>query len=311
MYICLEFYWSISLQIKPKHANLNLMAEQEKLPGGKSTNENRKKKEEEMSFLEHLEVLRWHLVRAVVAVVIFAILAFANYHFIFDTLILKPKTPEFATNQFFNWISQVLNIPALAINDKPLQIININMAGQFATHIKISLLAGVILGFPYLFWEFWRFIRPALYEKEQKYATGAVVYSSLLFIIGILFGYYLIVPLSVNFLGSYDISDQITNQINLSSYISTVSSIVLAGGVVFELPVAIYFLSKVGLVTPAFMRRYRRHAYVVLLLLSAIITPPDVFSQIMVCFPLVFLYEIGIVISKRVAKKREEDLLEA
>jgi sec-independent protein translocase protein TatC len=185
------------------------------------------------------------------------------------------------------------------------------MAGQFATHIKVSLLGGVILGFPYLFWEFWRFIKPALYEKEQKYATGAVLYSSALFILGILFGYYLIVPLSVNFLGSYDISDQITNQINLSSYISTVSSIVLAGGIVFELPVAIYFLSKVGLVTPRFMRRYRRHAYVVLLLLSAIITPPDVFSQIMVCLPLVVLYEVGIVISKRVSQHREEELLEA
>lgn len=287
------------------------MAEQEELPGGKSTNENRKKRDDEMSFLEHLEVLRWHLVRSVLAVIVFAIVAFLNYHFIFDTLILKPKTPEFATNRFFMWIAQNLNIPSLAINNKPLHIININMSGQFATHIKISLLAGVILGFPYLFWEFWRFIKPALYEKEKKYATGAVLYTSLLFIIGILFGYYIIVPLSVNFLGSYDISDQITNQINLSSYISTVSSIVLAGGIVFELPVAIYFLSKVGLITPTFMRKYRRHAYVLLLLLAAIITPPDVFSQVMVCLPLVSLYELGIIISKRVSKNRREEMLEA
>jgi len=286
------------------------MAEQEKLTEG-NNEEEEKQGREEMSFLEHLEELRWHIVRSAVAVVILAIVAFINYDIIFDQLILKPKTPEFATNKFFAWLSDLLNVQALALNTKPLDIINIQLSGQFATHIKISILSGVILAFPYIFWEFWRFIKPALYSTEKKYATGAVFFSSLLFMMGILFGYYIIVPLSIHFLGSYNISSQINNQINLTSYISTVSSIVLAGGIVFELPIVVYFLSKVGIITPEFLKKYRKHAYVVLLLLSAIITPPDVFSQILVCFPLVFLYEIGIIISRRISKKREEEMLEA
>lgn len=285
------------------------MAKQQKIP--ENSNAKKQSNQEEMSFLEHLEELRWHLVRSAAAVVILAIIAFLNYEIVFDTLILKPKTPDFATNRFFGWLAEKINIDALALNTKPLDIININLSGQFATHIKISLLAGVILGFPFIFWEFWRFIKPALYDKERRHATGAVFNSSLLFILGILFGYYIIVPLSIHFLGSYNISGQVTNQINLSSYISTVSSIVLAGGIVFELPIIVYFLSKVGLVTPQFLRAYRKHAYIMLLLLSAIITPPDVFSQILVCLPLVFLYEIGILISKRVEKKRDKELLEA
>jgi sec-independent protein translocase protein TatC len=286
------------------------MAEQEKITEG-NNEEGVKQEKEEMSFLEHLEELRWHIVRSAAAVIILAIVAFINYEIIFDHLILKPKTPEFATNQFFAWIAELLNIKALALNTKPLDIINIKLSGQFSTHIKISILSGLILSFPYIFWEFWTFIKPALYSTEKRYASGAVFFSSLLFMMGVLFGYYVIVPLSVHFLGSYNISGQVNNQINLSSYISTVSSIVLAGGIVFELPIVAYFLSKVGIITPEFMRKYRKHSYVVLLLLSAVITPPDVFSQVLVCFPLVFLYEIGIIISKRVAKKREEELLEA
>lgn len=286
------------------------MSEQEKLTEG-NNDDGTKKEKEEMSFLDHLEELRWHIVRSAAAVIIFAIIAAINYEIIFDHIILKPKTPEFATNKFFAWVAELLNMKALALNTKPLDIINIKLSGQFVTHMKISILAGVILAFPYIFWEFWRFIKPALYSKEKKYTSGAVFFSSALFMTGVLFGYFVIVPLSVHFLGSYEISEQVDNQINLSSYIGTVSSIVLAGGVVFELPIVAYFLSKIGIITPEFMRKYRKHAYVVLLLLSAVITPPDVFSQILVCFPLVFLYEIGIVISKRVTKKREEELLEA
>jgi sec-independent protein translocase protein TatC len=299
-----------NLELKTKEVNISkIMKEQEKLTEG--TNNEGATENEEMSFLQHLEELRWHIVRSAAAIIIFAIVAFINYEIIFDQLILKPKTAEFATNKFFAWIAEMLNIGALSINTKPLEIINIKLSGQFSTHIKISVISGIILAFPYIFWEFWRFIKPALYTKEQKYTSGAVFFSSFLFITGVLFGYYVIVPLSIHFLGSYNISGEVNNQISLGSYISTVSSIVLAGGVVFELPIIVYFLSKVGIITPEFLRKYRKHAYVVLLLLSAVITPPDVFSQVLVCFPLVFLYEIGITISRRIAKKKKEEELEA
>ena len=178
------------------------------------------------------------------------------------------------------------------------------MAGQFITHIWTALVAGFIIASPLVFFEFWRFIKPALYDTEKKHASGAVFFTTVLFLLGVLFGYYLIVPLSLHFLGSYSLSPEVTNQININSYISTVVSISLASGVVFLLPIFVFFLSKVGLLTPGFMKKYRRHSYVVMLLLAAIITPPDVFSQIMVAVPLVFLYEIGIFISRRIEKQR-------
>lgn len=259
----------------------------------------------EMTFLDHLEALRWHLVRSIFAIVVISIAAFIFKDIIFDTIILAPKTPEFFTNRVLCVFGQAVHVQTLCINSKPFEIININMAGQFSTHIMISLIVGLILAFPYLIFELWRFISPALYPKEKSHARGAVFFISLLFILGVLFGYYVIVPLSVHFLGNYSVSAQVTNQINLNSYISTVSSITLATGVIFELPVLIYFLTKIGLVTPEFLKKYRRHALVIVLALSAIITPPDVFSQILVAFPLMFLYEIGIIISRRILRKEK------
>lgn len=269
-----------------------------------------KKDESEMSFLEHLEVLRWHIIRSVLAVVIFAIVAFVLKDFIFGTIILEPRTPEFWTNRMMARLGELLGTETLMINQKPLEIISIKIAGQFSMHIWVSIVVGIIMASPVIFFEFWRFIKPALYEEERKHAGGAVFFTSILFILGVLFGYYLIVPLSIHFLGTYNVSGEVANQINLKSYISTVTSIVFASGVVFLIPIFSYFLSKVGIITPQFMRTYRKHAYVLMLLLSAIITPPDVFSQIMVCFPLVFLYEIGIIISKRVVKERKKKLEE-
>ncbi len=264
----------------------------------------RKRKDpNEMSFLEHLEELRWHLIRSTLAVFIMAVVAFIYHNIIFDRIILAPKDPSFFTNRMLCRLGQLVHVPKLCINSKPLEIININMAGQFTTHIMVSLLAGLIVAIPYVFWEFWRFMRPALYEKEKRYARGAVFYSSLLFLLGVLFGYYIIAPLSVNFLGSYSVSQEVINRINLRSYISTVTTVTLAGGITFELPVIVYFLTRIGLITPDFLRRYRRHAIVVILLLAAIITPPDVFSQILVFIPLVILYEVSIWISSRVMKK--------
>jgi sec-independent protein translocase protein TatC len=264
--------------------------------------------ETEMSFLDHLEELRWHIIRSVLAIMVFAVVAFIMKDFIFNTVILNPRTPDFWTNRMFAQMADALGTEALRINQKPLELISIQIAGQFLTHIWVSIIAGFVIAAPVVFYEFWRFIKPALYEKEKKYAGGAVFFTSFLFITGIMFGYFLIVPLSVHFLGSYNVSGEVTNQINLRSYIGSVTSISLASGVVFLLPIFSYFLSKVGILTPEFMKTYRKHAYVVMLLLSAIITPPDVFSQIMVCIPLVFLYEIGIFISRHVVKQREKEL---
>ncbi len=271
----------------------------------------KKKKKEaktEMSFLDHLEALRWHIIRSAIAICVFSILAFIEKDFIFDSIIFAPKNPNFWTNRMLALLADLVNTPSLKINTHELQLISIDMSGQFMVHVWTSIIAGLIIASPYVIYQFWSFIKPALYENERRHASGAVFYMSVLFLLGILFGYFLIVPLSVDFLGSYSISSVVNNQINILSYISTVTSIVIAGGVVFELPIIAFFLSKVGILTPSFMKKFRRHAYVVLLLVSAIITPPDIFSQIMVCIPLVILYEVSIVISTRVQKANKRKL---
>ena len=270
----------------------------------------KKGNQDEMSFLEHLEALRWHIVRALLSIFLIAIVAFIFHEIIFDSIILAPKHPGFFTNRMLCRLGELVNVNALCINSKPFEIINIRMAGQFTTHIAVSLIAGIILAFPYIFWEFWSFFKPALYSSEKKHAGGAVFFSSFLFIIGILFGYFIIVPLSVHFLGSYNVSDEVTNQINLKSYIGTVASITLASGLIFQLPIISYFLTKIGLVDPAFLKKYRKHSVIVILALAAIITPPDIFSQVLVCLPLLGLYEIGISVSKAVIKRDEARLKE-
>ncbi|MBN2212960.1 MAG: twin-arginine translocase subunit TatC [Bacteroidales bacterium] len=262
----------------------------------------------EMSFLDHLEELRWHIIRSLIAMFFFATIAFLAKQIVFDNIILAPRTPEFWTNRILCRFGKSINVTRLCINSEPLDLKSIYMAGQFLAHIKISILAGLILAFPYVFYEFWRFIKPALYQNEMQHTRGAIFYTSLLFGCGVLFGYFILSPMSVHFLGSYRISETVENEINLMSYVSTVASVTLATGVVFELPVVVFFLSKIGLVTPAFMRKYRRHALIIILVLSAIITPPDVFSQILVSFPLILLYEISISISKRVQRRNEEKL---
>lgn len=267
-----------------------------------------KKKTADMSFLDHIEALRWHLVRSILAIVVIAIVAFFFKRFIFDEVIFAPKTPQFITNILMCQFGKFIGIEAICINQNPFNIISIKMTGQFMTHIKISLIAGLVVAFPLVFNEFWRFLKPALKKKEVKHSRGAVFFASTLFTMGALFGYYLIVPLSVNFLGSYNVSTDVTNQINLNSYIQTFTSVILAASVVFELPVLIYFLSKVGIVTPKFLKKYRKHSLVVILALSAIITPPDIFSQVLVSVPLIVLYEVGIGISRRIEKKNLKKL---
>lgn len=258
----------------------------------------------DMSFLQHLEVLRWHLVRATIAIGIFTIGIFSFKNFVFDQIILAQKNSDFWTYQLFCKISHWIGKgDALCMEDIKFSLINITMSGQFTTHIVVSIIGGIILAFPYILFEIWRFISPALEKKERNYAKRLVFAGSLLFAMGILFGYYFISPLSVQFLGNYRVSDLVENQISLRSFISTVTTITLACGLVFQLPLIVYFLSKVGLLTPEFMRKYRKHAIVVTLILSAIITPPDISSQVLMSVPLIILWEFSIFVSKRVNKQ--------
>jgi sec-independent protein translocase protein TatC len=265
------------------------------------------KGEKEMSFLQHLEELRWHIIRSVIAIVILMIIAFCFKNIIFDKIILGPKNPDFITNRLFCQLGERLNAPALCINTKPLNLISIKMAGQLTTHITVSLVVGLILAFPVVLWEFWKFFKPALHANEAKYAKGAVFAASMLFFVGVLFGFFLLAPLSIHFLNTYVVSDDVVNQINIRSYIGTITSLCLATGCVFELPIIAFFLTKIGLITPTFMRKYRKHAIVVIFILAAIITPPDVFSQTLVAIPLLILYEVSILISARVMKQKEKD----
>ena len=258
----------------------------------------------EMSFLDHLEELRWHLIRSTLAVVIIGCVAFVMRGFIFDTIIFGPKNLDFPTYRFFCNIATTFGIDSEFCGDKlPFTIQSRLMAGQFSAHIWTSIWAGVILGFPYILWELWRFISPGLHENERKHSRGFILIASLLFFIGVLFGYYVVAPLSINFLGTYQVSQEVTNEIDLASYIGTVRSAVIACGILFELPIVIYFLTKVGLVTPDILKKYRKIALVVVLILSAIITPPDVTSQIVVAIPVLILYQISIYISKLVTRK--------
>jgi sec-independent protein translocase protein TatC len=257
-----------------------------------------------MSFLDHLEALRWHLVRSAIAVLTLGIVCFVYVDLIFDGVILKPLDPNFITYRVFCKLSHLLlNDDSMCFSKVNMELISIQMAGQFTMHLSASIVAGMVAAFPYIAWEVWQFLKPALYEKERKNARGLVFYLSFLFLLGVCFGYFLITPLSVTFFGNYRISEAIDNQINLSSYIGMVTSTTLWCGIVFELPVIIYFLTKVGIVTPQWLRDQRRLMYVIILIIAAIITPPDVVSQIIVSLPLFVLYEVGIFISARTEKQ--------
>ncbi|RFZ82873.1 twin-arginine translocase subunit TatC [Mucilaginibacter terrenus] len=268
--------------------------------------------EAEMSFFDHLEELRWHLIRSAIAIVIFTIGAFYFYDFIFDTIILGPSRPNFWTYRMLCKLGDLLHSDGFCINKINIQLINTEMAGQFTLQVNSALLIGITLGFPYLLWEVWRFVRPALHEKERKAASGFVFYASGLFIIGILFGYYVITPESVNFLSSYTISPQIQNLFDMDSYLSSVATLTLATGIVFQLPILVYILSSLGILTPKYMKAGRRYAVVVILIVSAIITPtPDMLTMTIVSIPLFILYEVGIVVAgvveKRKLKRAQED----
>ncbi len=261
-----------------------------------------------MSFLGHLEALRWHLFRAVIVTVTMAVVLFFFKEFLFDDVLLAPKNPEFLTYRVLCNLGQKLNMgEELCIKVIPFTLISTDISAQFTTHMWVAFIAGLVVSFPYVVWEIWRFVKPALSEKEKNYARGIVFYTSFLFLTGVLFGYYVITPMTVNFLGSYQVSEAVRNTITLDSFISTVTTMTLISGIVFELPIVVYFLSKVGILTPLFMRTYRRHAVIVILILAAVITPTsDATTLMMVAIPLYVLYEISILVSAYVLKEKNK-----
>ena len=256
--------------------------------------------EAEMSFFEHLEALRWHLIRAAVSVLVFAIVAFFNFDFIFGKIIKGPFNTDFWTYRMLCKLST-----GMCVTTMNAQMINTEVAGQFMLQINQSLLIGIIVSIPYILWELWRFIKPALLVKERKAASGFVLYATVLFVIGILFGYYIIAPESIHFLLAYSISPDIKNQIMISSYVSMVATITLILGIVFELPMIIYILASLGILTGTFMKRTRRYSVVILLIVGAIISPsPDFMTTMIATVPLFALYEVGIMVASVVEKRR-------
>lgn len=261
----------------------------------------KQKDKNSMSFLEHLGELRWHLMRSVLAVLLFSVLAFLLP--IFDEIFLAVKEPDFPTYRFFCWLSGLMGGSVFCFEEVPIQVMNTKMAGQFQMHLWMSFVSGLILAFPYVFWEIWRFIQPGLRQNEKKSSRGVIFFTTLLFLSGVLFGYYIISPLSIQFLGTYQLSAEIANMIDMSNYINLISSVTLATGLLFQLPIVVYFLSRLSIVTPDLLKKYRRHAIVIILSISAIITPPDITSQVLVTVPVVLLYQLSIFISRRVIKK--------
>jgi sec-independent protein translocase protein TatC len=261
--------------------------------------------EKEMAFLDHLEELRWHVVRSVSVIFIAMIASFVYIVEIFEYVIFAPGRIDFPAFRYMCQMAKLVGIDELCVTTLPFKLQSRQMTGQFMMSLTASFVIGLIVAFPYVAWELWRFVKPGLQTKEIKYSKGAVFAVSFLFITGILFGYYVLSPMTIWFLSTYSISDLIVNEFDITSYVSTISSLVLGCGLLFQFPMVIYFLSKVGIVTPQLMRKYRKHSIVVILILGAVITPSgDPFSLTVISLPLYFLFEISIYISSVVQKRK-------
>lgn len=258
----------------------------------------------EMSFLDHLEELRWHIIRAFIAIIVFTVAAFIAKDIVIDMLLMGPSKPDFWTYRKLCELAELVKTPALCVEELPFELVSRKMSSQFMTHISVSFAVGLILGFPYLFWEIWRFIKPGLYSKERKASRGATFAVSVLFLSGILFGYFAVAPISVRFFSTYVVYEGLKNLFDLSSYISLVTMITFGSGLLFQLPVVVYFLTKIGLISSAWMKKYQRHAIIVILIVAAIVTPPDPFSQLLIAFPLMILYQLSIAIARRIEKRK-------
>ena len=259
-----------------------------------------------MTFLEHLEELRWHIIRSLLAIVVIGIALFLVQGWLFDVVIFGPTHPE-----FFSYVAICDLSNAIGLGDRmcftppEFRKLAVGFGEPFIISIKVCFISGFIAAFPYIFWEFWRFISPGLYDKERKVTRGVVFICSFLFIMGVLFGYYVIAPFAVNFLAGYNIPG-VENTPTLSSFINYMVMFTAPAGLIFELPIVVYFLSKIGLVTPSLMKQYRRHSIIIILVLAALITPPDVVTQFLIGVPLFFLYEVSILVSRRVERQEKK-----
>lgn len=260
----------------------------------------------EMVFMDHIEVLRWHIVRAFIAIIIASIVVFFNIEWVFQYVILGPANKDFIAYKWFCSLGKLMHVDALCMEPITVQFQNTELSGQFMMSFSSSFMIGFIAAFPYVFWEFWKFARPALTEKELKHTRGIVFWASSLFLLGVLFSYFIIAPFTINFFATYKLSPQFENIITISNYYDTMSDLVFGMGIVFELPILVYILAKIGILTPKLMRDNRRYAIVIIMVLAAIITPPDWFSIFLVAIPLVLLYEVSINISARLTKEREK-----
>ena len=263
--------------------------------------------EKELTFWDHLDVLRGAIIRSVVAIVVVGITAFIFKNILFDQIILAPKNNDFITYRILCKLGKMLSTDSFCFDTSSIHLININLAGQFMSHMMISLIAGLIVASPYVVWELWRFVKPGLTEHERKNTRGVVLIISALFFTGVFFSYYIVVPLMINFLGNYQVSEAVVNQISLTSYTGSVTTMTLIMGLIFEFPIVVIFLTKIGILSPTLLRKYRKHTFIVILIISGLITPsPDVFSQLIVTLPLYGLYEISLSISARMFRKKEE-----
>lgn len=259
-----------------------------------------------MTFLEHLEELRWTLVRSTIAVVLCMVVAFIAKDLVFDLIILAPKESSFVTYRAFCALGHSVGLgDSLCARSLDFSLQNISMSGQFFSHLIVSFAVGIIAAFPYILWELWRFVAPGLHPTERGPLRGIVAFASVLFLVGVAFGYFMLAPLSIQFFGGYQVSASVRNAVALDSYIAMVTSVTLWTGILFELPIVVLFLTRAGLITPGFMRTYRKHAFVIVLIASAIITPPDVVSQLIVSGPLMLLYEGSILLSARALRRME------
>lgn len=259
-----------------------------------------KKEANEMTFFEHIEELRWHIIRSVVAILVISIVVFLCKSIVFEQVLLGPTKKDFITYRLF-----CENIPGFCFYPQNLQIITRDLQEQFISHLKVSVWLGFIFSFPYVFYEFWRFVKPGLYRTEIKAARGMVFICSMLFLLGACFGYFIISPIAITFLSTYSVSPEIANTTTLAALVNSMTMFTLPMGLIFELPVIMYFLGKIGLVTSKMLSTYRRHAIVIIIIVAAVITPPDAISQMMVALPLLALYEVSIIVTRRIDKERE------
>ncbi|NOQ75230.1 MAG: twin-arginine translocase subunit TatC [Crocinitomix sp.] len=256
-----------------------------------------------MPFLGHLEELRWRLVKSVIAILIFAIAIFYFTEWITENIFLELREPDFPIFRFFCWAFDICN-EAIDIKFQSTE-----MSGQFSTNLMMAVIGGLIIAFPFVFYQIWSFIKPGLKQNEVKTVRGIVGFVSVLFFIGVLFGYYVVAPLSIQFLGNWKMAEAIVNDITINSYLRTIISTVFFTGLLFLLPVVIMIFTRLGVISVAFLKKYRKHSFVGVLIISAIITPPDLFTQIVVSIPILMLYEFGILIARRIEKKRFNESL--